>query len=235
MRKLLVIDIPEKIKYTDAWELQKKLHYLRVNNVIDDTLILLEHQPVITLGKFGNEDNLLKSKEDLEKLGIDYHRVDRGGDITYHGPGQLVGYLIFRVEAVKNFVLKIENVLINVLSKYNIKADLDLKNPGVWIGDKKIASIGIAIKRRVSYHGFALNISNDLTPFSYIIPCGLKDKKVTSILQEVGFSPPINEVKEKVYFSFLEKFSFDAFEKINLSSYKEATIFDKLLEVQQSL
>lgn len=235
MKKLLVIDIFERFKYVDAWELQKKLHFLRVNNIISDSLILLEHYPVITLGKFGNENNLLKTKEDLEKLGISYYRVDRGGDITYHGPGQLVGYLIFRVEGVKNFVLKIEKALVNVLAKYSIKADLDLKNPGVWIEDRKIAAIGIAIKKRVSYHGFALNISNDLTPFSYIIPCGLKDKKVTSIHQELNFSPPINEVKEKVYLSFMEEFAFDTFEKVNLSSYRELTIFDKLLEVQQSL
>lgn len=235
MKKLLVIDILEKIKYVDAWELQKKLHSLRVNNVISDSLILLEHYPVITLGKFGDENNLLMSKDDLGKLGISYYRVDRGGDITYHGPGQLVGYLIFKVEGIKNFIIKIEKVLINVLSKYNINANLDLKNPGVWIEDRKIAAIGIAIKKKVSYHGFALNISNDLNPFSYIIPCGLKDKKVTSILQELNFSPPINEVKEKVYLSFIEEFAFDAFEKINLSSYKELTIFDKLLEVQQSL
>ncbi len=181
MKKLLVIDFREKIKYEDAWDLQKKLHDLRVKDTIYDTLILLEHFPVITLGKFGDEKNLLKTKEELESMGIDFIRVDRGGDITYHGPSQLVGYFIFKVDGVKNFVLKIEKSIINVLHEYGIEAKESIEYPGVWVEDRKITAIGIAIKKRVSYHGFALNVNNDLAPFSYIIPCGLKDKKVTSI------------------------------------------------------
>ncbi len=229
MRKLLVINFLNPIKYTEALDLQKRIHTLRVNNVINDVLILLEHYPVITLGRFGKESNLLKTESELKELGIEYFRVDRGGDITYHGPGQLVGYLIFKVEGVKNFILKIERGLVKVLSDYGIKADLSITNPGVWIEDKKIAAIGVAIKKNVSYHGFALNVSNDLTPFSYIIPCGLKNKKVTSLLKEADYSPPISEVKEKVCLSFVEEFNFESFERLNLSSCKELTTFDRLL------
>ncbi|MFN3568561.1 MAG: lipoyl protein ligase domain-containing protein, partial [Caldimicrobium sp.] len=124
MRKLLVINFLNPIKYTEALDLQKRIHTLRVNNVINDVLILLEHYPVITSGRFGKESNLLKTESELKELGIEYFRVDRGGDITYHGPGQLVGYLIFKVEGVKNFILKIERGLVKVLSDYGIKADL---------------------------------------------------------------------------------------------------------------
>ncbi len=232
MKKLLVIDFKEKVKYKDAWDLQKKLHDLRVRNIIYDILILLEHFPIITLGKFGNENNLLKTEEELKDIGIDFLRVDRGGDITYHGPLQLVGYFIFKVEGVKNFVLKIERSIINVLNEYGIEAKENLEYPGVWVGNRKIAAIGIAIKKKVSYHGFALNVSNDLTPFSYIIPCGLKDKKVTSILREADFSPSMEDVKKKVCLSVIKEFGFDSFKVFNFSSYKELPNFDMLLEDQ---
>jgi len=230
MKKLLVIDFREKIKYEDAWDLQKKLHDLRVKDTIYDTLILLEHFPVITLGKFGDEKNLLKTKEELESMGIDFIRVDRGGDITYHGPSQLVGYFIFKVDGVKNFILKIEKSIINVLHEYGIEAKESIEYPGVWVEDRKITAIGIAIKKRVSYHGFALNVNNDLAPFSYIIPCGLKDKKVTSILKEANFSPPMEDVKRKVCLSVVKEFGFDSFMVFNFSSCKELSNFGMLLE-----
>jgi len=228
MGQLVILNLP-KVRYLDAWELQRKLHSLRVENLIPDTLILLEHYPVITLGKFGKEENLLKTKEELNSLGIEYFHVDRGGDITYHGPGQLVGYFVFRVEGVKNFIFKIENALIKLLEEYRIESGIDVKNPGVWVGNKKIAAIGVAIKKRVSYHGFALNVNNDLTPFSFIIPCGLKDKEVTSIKEETHRNVDFEDLKNKMGLFLFKEFYFSEFRIINFSSYMEDSILEELL------
>jgi lipoyl(octanoyl) transferase len=230
MSQLVILNLP-KVRYLDAWELQRKLHSLRVENQIPDTLILLEHYPVITLGKFGKEENLLKTEDELNDLGIEYFHVDRGGDITYHGPGQLVGYFIFRVEGVKNFIFKIENALIKLLAEYGIESGIDIKNPGVWVGNKKIAAIGVAIKKRVSYHGFALNVNNDLTPFSFIIPCGLKDKEVTSIKEETHQDVNFEYLKYKIGLFFFKEFNFSNYRIINFSSYMEDSILEELLEV----
>lgn len=227
--KLSIIDLP-KVRYNDAWNLQKNLHSLKVEDKISDTLILLEHYPVITLGKFGKESNILKTKEELSFLGIECYQVERGGDVTYHGPGQLVGYLIFKIDGVKNFVLKIENTLIKLLENYGIRASIDPKNPGVWIENRKIAAIGITIKRRVSFHGFALNINNNLTPFSYIVPCGLKDKKVTSMKEETHLPLSIEDIKEKISKLFTTEFGFQEYKIFKFSSYMEDSILASLLE-----
>jgi len=230
MSQLVILNLP-KVRYLNVWELQRKLHSLRVENQIPDTLILLEHYPVITLGKFGKKENLLKSEDELNDLGIEYFHVDRGGDITYHGPGQLVGYFIFRVEGVKNFIFKIENALIKLLAEYGIESGIDIKNPGVWVGNKKIAAIGVAIKKRVSYHGFALNVNNDLTPFSFIIPCGLKDKEVTSIKEETHQDVNFEYLKDRIGLFFFKEFNFSDYRIINFSSYMEDSILEELLEV----
>ncbi|MCX7941630.1 MAG: lipoyl(octanoyl) transferase LipB [Dictyoglomaceae bacterium] len=230
---LKVLDLP-CLNFKKAWDLQKFLHSYRAKEYIPDILILLEHFPVITLGRFGKLENLLKSKDELEKLNIDFYRIERGGDITYHGPGQLVGYLIFKIKSVRKLLLSIEESIQKLLKNYGIEAQILEKYPGIWVGDKKICSIGMAVKERVSLHGFALNINNNLIPFSYIIPCGLKDKKVTSIYEEIKISLPLKRVKR----DFIEIFSKDyGFEKIYIIEVFDDKVdqnLEKLLEVLKS-
>lgn len=219
------------LDYKKAWDLQKFLNFHRTKDNIPDTLILLEHFPVITLGRFGKIENLLKSKEELKRLNIDFYIVERGGDVTYHGPGQLVGYFIFKISSIKKIVLTIENSIQELLKIYGIESQILEKYTGVWVGDKKICSIGMAVKERVSLHGFALNVNNDLTPFSYIIPCGLKDKKVTSIYEEIKIPFPLKKIKIDFIEIFSKNYSFYKFDIIDIFDDKVVQNLEKLLEV----
>ncbi|MGB9857873.1 MAG: lipoyl(octanoyl) transferase LipB [Dictyoglomaceae bacterium] len=230
---LKVLDLP-CIDYKKAWNFQRSLHFYRVREIIPDTLLLLEHFPVITLGRFGKEENLLKSREELEKLNIDFYKVERGGDITYHGPGQLVGYFIFKINSVKKLVLTIEKSIQKLLKNYGIETQILEKYPGVWIGDKKICAFGIAVKNKVSFHGFALNVNNDLTPFSYIVPCGLKDKGVTSIYEEIKIPLPLKRVKRDFVRIFSQEYGFSNFSIIGISDDKVDQNLEELVEVLKS-
>ncbi len=230
---LKVLNLP-CLDYKKAWDLQKFLHFHRVKDNIPDTLILLEHFPVITLGRFGKIENLLKSEEELKRLNIDFYRIERGGDITYHGPGQLVGYFIFRIYSIKKLILTIEESIQKLLKNYRIESQILEKYIGVWVEDRKICSIGIAVKERVSLHGFALNVNNDLTPFSYIIPCGLKDKKVTSIYEETKIYLPLKKMKINFTEIFSKTYSFDKFDIIDIFDDKVDQNLERLLEVLKS-
>ncbi len=216
-----------RIRYETAWELQRKLHTQRVSGEIPDTLLLLEHEPVFTLGKSGQKANILVPESLLGKKGIDVFRVERGGDITYHGPGQLVGYPVFllkeRLAGVRRFVEKIEQAVIGVLGDFGIKAAMRPKNIGVWVGDRKIASVGIAVRQWVAFHGFALNVDTDLEYFKMIVPCGLKGVSMTSMRQELGRDVPMPEVKAGIRSSFAMVFAMTftdgiAFSRIDRSS-----------------
>ncbi len=199
------------VHYKEAWDLQKDLHARRVSGEIPDTLLLLEHFPVITQGKSGRAENLLISENLLKARGIEFYKIERGGDVTFHGPGQLVGYPIFflkeRLAGLRSFVERIEMALIGALDDFGIKAGLKPKNIGVWINDKKIASIGIAVKRWVTFHGFALNVNNDLEYFKLIIPCGLKGVEMTSMAQILNRILPMEEIKERVRKNFEKVFN----------------------------
>lgn len=230
---LKVLDL-QCLEFKKAWDLQRFLHFYRVRDNIPDTLILLEHFPVITLGRFGKLENLLKSKEELKRLKIDFYKIERGGDITYHGPGQLVGYFIFKIQSVKKLIFSIEESIQKLLKNYGIDAKILEKYPGVWIEDKKICSIGMAVKERVSFHGFALNINNDLIPFSYIIPCGLKNKKVTSIYEETKTYFSLKKVKRDFIEIFSKTYSFEKFDIIEIFDDKVDQNLEKLLEVLKS-
>lgn len=185
-------------KYEKAWHLQKILHEKRVKNEIPDMMIFTEHSHVYTLGKKGKEENFKISPSFLKEMGIDVFRVERGGDVTYHGPGQIVGYLIFYIDiGIKRFVNNIEEAVIKMLKEYRINGERYDKNPGVWVNDEKICSIGIAVKKFVSFHGFALNVNTDLKYFDYIFPCGLL-KRVTSMEKIIGKKINIEEVKNKL-------------------------------------
>jgi len=204
MKKLNVIDLG-KCTYGKAWDIQKEIHAKRVAGEIPDTLILVEHPHVYTLGKNANAQHLIASQDYLKSKGIEIYNVDRGGDITYHGPGQLVGYPIFNLkdhkESVSWYVHTVEDVLIKILADYGITAGRIDKLTGVWVDDQKIAAIGMRVSRWVTMHGFALNVSTDLSLYDGIIPCGIVSKGITRI---VDLAPDIqmDQVKRDVIIKF---------------------------------
>ncbi len=212
MKEGIVIDLG-MISYAKAYEIQLSYFEKRLNGEVPDILFLLEHYPVITLGKGGKENHLLLNEEALKERGIEFHKTTRGGDITYHGPGQLVGYPIFDLrnhgKKVSETVRKYEEALIRALSEFGIQATRLKGFPGVWVGNEKIAALGLAIRRWVTFHGFALNVNNDLTPFSYIIPCGLEGKGVTSMKKLLGHEVDMDLVKKRVTEKFGEVFNIE--------------------------
>jgi lipoate-protein ligase B len=167
-----------------------------------DLLLLLEHPHVITLGRRGNRSYLVASSEELEKMKVPIFHVERGGDVTYHGPGQMVGYPILNLKEygyrLIRYVDQVEEVILRVLNDFGIEGKRDASNRGVWVGREKIASIGVAIKRWVSFHGFALNYDTDLKYFDLIHPCGLEGVKMTSMGEVLGRKISRNDVFEKI-------------------------------------
>jgi lipoyl(octanoyl) transferase len=182
--------------YGQALELQQQLTSERKLGTIPDQLLLLEHPHVITLGRNGQMENLLASGEILSRAGIGFYPTDRGGDVTYHGPGQLVGYPILDLREWKRdvgaYVRAVEQVIIDTLADYGISAGRIPKLTGVWVGERKIAAIGVHISRWVTSHGFALNVATDLSYFQYIVPCGLT-RPVTS-MAALGARASVEEV-----------------------------------------
>jgi len=219
------------INYKDAWDYQKNLfqqilELKKFNETLPiceqttnyNYLLFCEHPHVYTLGKSGLESNLLINKETLEKKGVQFFKIDRGGDITYHGPGQIVGYPIFNLEAfslgVKQYIFNIEQAVILTLDNYSIKAGRLKGAIGVWLDPddpakaRKICAIGVKASRYVSMHGFAFNINTDLSYYQSINPCGFIDKGVTSMQKEMGKEIDIEEVKINLLNSFEQIFNF---------------------------
>ena len=184
--------------YGEALELQRQLVAGRKEGAVEDHLLLLEHPHVITLGRNGQMANLLASEEILGRAGISFYPTDRGGDVTYHGPGQLVGYPILDLRDWKRdvgaYVRAVEQSLIDTLAEFGIAAGRIPKLTGVWVGDRKIAAIGVHLSRWVTSHGFALNVNTDLSYFQYIVPCGLT-KPVTSMAR-LGVRASLAEVSQ---------------------------------------
>lgn len=201
------------VEYGAAYQLQKKIHQKRVEGEIGDTLLLLEHPPTITVGKTGRLENILVPSETLEQMGLSLYFVDRGGDVAYHGPGQLVGYPILDLSSrggdLKRYVRDLEEVLIRTLEEFSIKACRDLLHVGVWVNQKKIGAIGLTIRKEVTMHGFALNVCTNLEHFSLIHPCGFKDRKTTSMQEVLGFQPSMEEVTERLLCHFSEVFDLE--------------------------
>jgi lipoyl(octanoyl) transferase len=172
------------VDYAEALELQRELVEQRKRGLIPDQLLMLEHPHVVTLGRNGRMENLLAGEEILRRAGISFYATDRGGDVTYHGPGQLVGYPICDLREWKRdvgaYVRAIEQAIIDTLADFGVPAGRIPKLTGVWVGERKIAAIGVHISRWVTSHGFALNVNTDLSYFHYIVPCGLA-KPVTSM------------------------------------------------------
>ena len=200
------------VPYLEALSLQTNLHQKKVENNIPDTLLLLEHPPVITIGKSGKEQNILFPDSLLAQNGIDLVRINRGGDVTYHGPGQMVGYPIFNIlhfgKGVRDFVTLVEEVFIVLLKKYyQIEASRNPQYTGVWVGEEKITAMGFEIRKYVSMHGFAFNVNTDLSQFRWINPCGIIGKGVTSLAKLTGRTLDMDTVYNQVIESFQAVFS----------------------------
>jgi lipoyl(octanoyl) transferase len=189
-----------RMSYGAALGLQLQLVAQRQQRMIPDQLLLLEHAHVITMGRNGRMENVLADEDVLSRAGISFHPTDRGGDVTYHGPGQLVGYPILDLREWKRdvgaYVRGVEQTIIETLADFGIEAQRIPKLTGVWVGDRKIAAIGVHISRWVTSHGFALNVATDLSYFHYIVPCGLT-KPVTSMAQ-LGVRASLEEVGENL-------------------------------------
>jgi lipoyl(octanoyl) transferase len=192
--------------YTAAWKQQDELVARRIAGEVGDTLVFTEHEPVFTLGvRSGAEQNLIWDPAELQRRGIEVVTTNRGGDITYHGPGQIVGYPIISLARRKDlhaYLRFVEQVLINTVGTFGLAADRRTGKTGIWLGTRKIAAIGIAVKRWVSFHGFALNVNTDLAAFGGIVPCGITDGTVTSMQAELGRELDPAEVKRALAAEF---------------------------------
>jgi lipoate-protein ligase B len=195
--------------YADIWALQRDLVRARQAGIIPDTLILVEHQPVVTMGRSAEQAHLLAPRDLLASRGIDLFEVERGGSATYHGPGQLVGYPILDLrrwgEDVGRYMRTLETTIIDTVAAYGIVADRRAGYPGVWVNGAKICAMGVAIKRRITMHGFALNVSTDLDGFAMINPCGL-GLPVTSMTALLRRPLDLSDVRTMCATRFAERF-----------------------------
>ena len=198
------------VGYADAIDVQQRLVVERQRGEIADQLLLLEHPPVITRGVRAGADNVLASPLVLRRRGVEIHDARRGGDVTYHGPGQLVGYPIVLLKPdrcdVHRYVRDLEEVLIRAVADFGVRATRIAGLTGVWVGNDKLAAIGVRLSRWVTSHGFALNVTTDLDDFALIRPCGLADRGVTSLARLTGAAVPVAAVADRVTRRFAEVF-----------------------------
>ncbi len=207
--------------YKKALDLQFRLLEKRQKGEIDDTILIVEHLPVITLGRNAKRENVLFSDNYLKEHDVDIVEINRGGDVTYHGPGQIVGYPIVNIKeqklGIKDFVYKLEQMIIDMLKdKYDIDAERDDINNGVWVNGEKITALGLAVKRWVTMHGFALNVSTDLSFFKLIVPCGIESRTVTNIEQLTGKNVDIEDVNKDVIDYFINEFKYTEVANLDL-------------------
>ena len=203
--------------YAPTLALQEKLVEQRRVDAIPDTLILVEHDPVYTLGRNAREEHVLLSRREMRRQGIELFRTSRGGDVTYHGPGQIVGYPILDLKrrrmGVVQYVDSLEKVILGVLEEFGIHGSTDRRQRGVWINDNKIAALGVRITRYVTMHGFCLNVRTELGHYRGIIPCGIHDKGVTSLDWLVP-SVTMERVQELVIRHFVKVFGYTRWEAV---------------------
>jgi lipoate-protein ligase B len=207
-----------RMDFRECWSIQHNVHLARVESKIPDCLLLVEHPHVFTLGKNGDRDNILVSESILKKRGVEAVSIERGGDVTYHGPGQIVGYPIFSLKGrrygISDFVASMEGIMISTLKDFGIKGERNKINRGVWVGIKKIGFIGIAVRRSVVLHGFSLNVSPDLSFFKMIHSCGLKGTGVTSMKSLLDEQVDFQDVKKSIISKFKNILKLDM-EEIN--------------------
>jgi len=209
------------LEYQQAWDLQEKILQESIAQKAQGLipahhLLFVEHPPVYTLGKSGKREHVLIDEQEMQERKVAFFQTNRGGDITYHGPGQLVGYPIFDLEQfyrdIGRYLRELEEVIILTLQDYGLKGERSSGETGVWLDPdvpgraRKICAMGVRCSRWITMHGFALNISNDLSYFNHIIPCGIPDKSVTSLQKELEVTPTVAEVKEKVLQKFEQVF-----------------------------
>ena len=216
MREIILQDLGHR-SYKQIWDyqeelLQQKIKAKQSNKSEPDYLLFVEHNPVYTLGKNGKEKNLLINQKSLEEKGIEFYHINRGGDITFHGPHQLVGYPILDLDNYKTdlgwYLRSLEEVIILTIGEYGLKGERSSGETGVWLDasvkgrERKICAMGIRCSRWVTMHGFALNVNVDLNYFNFITPCGIQNKQVTSLEKELGQKLSMDEVKKKVVSNF---------------------------------
>ncbi|HEX6139643.1 MAG TPA: lipoyl(octanoyl) transferase LipB [Candidatus Limnocylindria bacterium] len=198
------------VPYQPTWELQDELAEQRRGRRIGDRLLLLEHFPVYTIGRGGDAANLIATPERLRELGAELIRIDRGGDITFHGPGQLVAYPIVELKEaldLRRYVRSLEAAVIETAATFGVEAGRVDGLAGVWVGgQRKLAAVGVRVKRGVTTHGLALNVNTDLAWFDEMIPCGLRDKGVASLAGELGQPVPMEEVEERLASALADAF-----------------------------
>ena len=192
--------------FKEVWDLQKELVKKRQNGQIKDTLILAEHEPVYTLGKNANENHILQNSPRDVKT----YQIERGGDVTFHGPGQLVGYPIMDLhnynKSISCYMRSLEQLIIDTLAEFRVTAERKDGLTGVWVGDEKIAALGVRVTRWITMHGFALNVSPDLTYYSGIIPCGIFEYGVTSMAKQLTDQVAVDSVKQVLIEKFMNQF-----------------------------
>lgn len=216
--KLDILDLGKR-DYKEALEIQYEILKKVQDGECNDTLILVEHPPVITLGKNAVEENVLFDEDSLKEKGISLYEINRGGDVTYHGPGQLVGYPIFNLKvnhgrSIKRFVDNLEEVFIQfVKNEYDLTVARHECNAGVWYGEEKLVALGLAVKKGVTMHGFALNLNTILEHFQLIVPCGLAGKGVTSLKKITGQEIDFEDAKSRLIKYFLELYNFEDIDK----------------------
>ncbi|MBE3099782.1 MAG: lipoyl(octanoyl) transferase LipB [Planctomycetes bacterium] len=214
MPELIYLDIG-RAAYEPTVRLQRRLvDEVKASEAERAYLVLVEHDPpVITLGRGARDAHIVASRERLAQEGVQVHESSRGGDVTYHGPGQVVGYPVLRLDLhgrdVHRYLRDLEEVLIRVLARYGLEGRRSEGLTGVWVGQEKIAAIGVAVRRWVTYHGFALNVATDLSHFDLIVPCGIRGKGVTSLTRLLGRPVTVAEVKPAVVECVVEVFGFD--------------------------
>jgi lipoyl(octanoyl) transferase len=207
---------PGQVGYGESRELQKRLETARQNGEIPDVLLLLEHPPVYTKGRRSTADELPMGEDWYRMQGIEVMDTDRGGRVTYHGPGQLVGYPIVDLGAygddVHEYIRRMERVMIESLGEWGVEARCIEGQTGVWVGDRKIGSIGVHVDRGVTTHGFAINVNNDLQPFEWIVPCGIEACRMTSLTRELGAEQDMGAFMNTVARVFGELYEREPFE-----------------------
>ena len=218
---------PGLVEYEDAWAEQRRLGDV-LRNGGEPHLLLLEHPPTYTLGARGKSEHLLLAEGALARLGAKVVRVDRGGDVTFHGPGQLVGYPIINLndwgQGPLWYVRALEATLIEALSRFGIDGQRRPGRPGVWLESEKVASIGVHVSRGVTSHGFALNVNTDLAYFSHIVPCGLPDITMTSMARVLGTAPSMDNVIDAVVDAFANVFAIEVVDGERTVSPREWTL-----------
>ena len=194
-----------RVEYADGLELQRRFQEARRAGAVGDTLLLLQHNPVLTLGRAAKPANVLADAGKLEAMGVEVHATDRGGDVTYHGPGQIVGYPLLHLppgkQDVRKYVRNVEEIIIRAAAALGVAVHREPKWPGVWVHDsrlgglRKVGAVGVHLSRWYTRHGFALNVQPDLSHFQLIVPCGIREAGVTSLAAELGRALPLAEVE----------------------------------------